>query len=190
MKNLRVMKHWKGGIYLSSLIYVSAQSSKRNVNCSEKVGYECRLSNLTKHKKQQDYSDVCIYCRLPTKLRQGDVFDPVYLFTGGGEGPHMTITHDALESPYRDPPNPASWTQEPRTCSNLFNLGLTVLAFPSADIWWLLKRTNALASGQYASDWNAFLFYRLQMKLRECNVFTGVCLFIGLTVGNIKCIIG
>ena len=37
MKNLFVMKHWKGDIHLSSLIYVLAQINQRNINCSEKV---------------------------------------------------------------------------------------------------------------------------------------------------------
>ena len=61
----------------------------------------------------------------------------------------------------------------------LIQLGLTVLASPSADIWWLLKHTHTVASKQYASYWNAFLFYFPQTKLWEGNVSTAVCLFIG-----------
>ena len=36
------------------------------------------------------------FYRLPTKLREGNVFLRVCLSTGGG-GPHVTITHDTLD---------------------------------------------------------------------------------------------
>ena len=46
------------------------------------------------------------YCP-PTKLGEGNVFTGVYHYVQLGGGPHMTITHDALDlTPQTPPPRP------------------------------------------------------------------------------------
>ena len=74
---------------------------------------------------------------------------------------HWTSLHRTLQSrphgiwtpPYSDPPCSDIWWPSLETCSNLFTWGSLP---PCTDIWWLLKDMQ-LASGQYASYWNAFL---------------------------------
>ena len=102
------------------------------------------------------------YYHLPMKLWEGHVFSHVclsaFLSTGG---PHVTITHDALDLNIQGPtpsqlplcgnppalvptpPGSGSWWPRPETCSNVFTWGTL-----AADTWWLA--TKACIVGERA----------------------------------------
>ena len=105
--------------------------------------------------------------RPPTKLPGGNAFSRVCLSTGGEY--HMTTTHDALNLIIQGPP---------RSCSNLFDLDLTVqdpLPFQP----WPPPTTPSpaqgspilLASRRFASYWNAFLLRIFKARLlTHCEI--------------------
>ena len=99
----------------------------------------------------------------PTKLWEGNIFSnvclSVCLFTSA-EG-LLTITNNALDSLYRDPPNlvpPRAsdiWWPSMETCSILFTSGPPQLVLTPVAI----EAHTVGASGQYASYWNTFLYF-------------------------------
>ena len=99
-------------------------------------------------------------------------------------GPHFTGTPPA-QTPGLDPTIqwlPASdiWWPSLETCSNLF----TWWSFPpSTYIWWLLKHVQ-LASGWYASYWNAFLF-----SIKHGTRILSVSFLLGTQYCSVTCLI-
>ena len=84
------------------------------------------------------------------KLREGNVFSHIFpSFCPWEGGSHVTIAHDALDLTIQGPP-------PSQTCSNLFNLDVTVQG--PAHCGQLVQ----LASGGFASYWNAFLLHLYQ----------------------------
>ena len=112
---------------------------------------------------------LCLYnYRPPTKLREGNVFSRICLSRGVDIG-------TALHPPPPDmgPPGPGSpasdiWWPSLEICSNLFiEPHCTGLLSPtSTDIWWPLKYIR-LASGRYASLWNAFLLFNCVLSTND-----------------------
>ena len=81
--------------------------------------------------------------------------------------------HQTWGLPYASPSYPGSdnWWPSLETCSNLFTWGPP----NSTDIWWLPKHI-CIASGRYASYWNAFLLNTCNKQNfgnanRKCNKF-------------------
>ena len=102
------------------------------------------------------------------KLRQGNVFIHICSSVSYSvQGSHVTISHDALDTLYKAPkhqtweppalaPPPVSdiWWPSLETCSNMFT---SRSLLTSTDIYWQSTHVR-LASAQYASYWNVFLF--------------------------------
>ena len=93
------------------------------------------------------------YYHLLMKLSEGNVFSHVYLFTGV---PNRATTHDGFGQSHGDPPSPPPLTIKGPplfpTCSNLFNLDLTV-QIPLFTCFILFTVLPVLsASGQLAFD--------------------------------------
>ena len=83
----------------------------------------------------------------------------------------IPITHDTLDHTVQEPPGPDSpindiWRPILETCSNLFTSPPLL-----TEISWLEKHVR-LASGWYASYWNAFLFNM------QINTYQELCLLL------------
>ena len=97
------------------------------------------------------------------------MFSVISVCPQGGRGSKVTITHNVLHLTVQGPPRP--WK-----CSYLFRLDFTVHGPPRCWRLVVLKHVQ-LASGRYASYWNAFLFSK-QLTEACFRVY-----FIGLPLG-------